>query len=155
MNSPISSPPDLRQTDAPARSYVVAGSGTPVVMLHASLASKAQWAPLIERLARRFRAIAIDLCGYGDNAPVATAPPFTLDAELADRRVRWRDAGHMGPVTDPDRVNPWIEAFVDARIAYDRLQTAVDSPRIEDAAAKATSAIPGSKERHDEHYQVL
>jgi hypothetical protein len=38
----------------------------------------------------------------------------SLSRELPHRRVRWIDSGHMGPVTDGDRVNPWIEAFVDA-----------------------------------------
>jgi len=62
--------------------YFVAGAGTPVVMLHSSLGSKSQWAALAERLARRFRVIAIDLCGYGDNAGVAPGPSFSLDDEV-------------------------------------------------------------------------
>ncbi len=62
--------------------YLIAGNGTPVVMLHSSLSSKSQWTALAERLAPRFRGIAIDLCGYGDNpAPVASAS-FTLDDEV-------------------------------------------------------------------------
>jgi pimeloyl-ACP methyl ester carboxylesterase len=62
--------------------YFVAGAGTPVVMLHSSLSSKSQWAALAERLASRFRVIALDLCGYGDNAVSATGAPFTLDDEV-------------------------------------------------------------------------
>ena len=52
-------------------------------MLHSSLGSKSQWTPLAERLARRFRVIAIDLCGYGDNPIPSAAEPFTLDDEVA------------------------------------------------------------------------
>jgi pimeloyl-ACP methyl ester carboxylesterase len=37
----------------------------------------------------------------------------SLNGELPNRRVRWIDAGHMGPVTHAHRVNPWIETFVD------------------------------------------
>jgi len=61
--------------------HFIAGAGAPVVMLHASLGSKSQWTKLAERLAPRYRVIAIDLCGYGDNEAPATAP-FTLDEEV-------------------------------------------------------------------------
>ena len=71
--------PGLR-TDRPG--YFVAGAGTPVVMLHSSLSSKSQWTALAERLASRFRVIALDLCGYGDNALAATGASFTLDEEV-------------------------------------------------------------------------
>jgi len=37
----------------------------------------------------------------------------SLSRELPNRRVRWIDAGHMGPITHAHRVNPWIETFVD------------------------------------------
>ena len=62
--------------------YFVVGAGDPVVLLHSSLSSKSQWGVLAERLARRFRVIAIDLCGYGDNAGVDAGKPFTLDDEV-------------------------------------------------------------------------
>jgi pimeloyl-ACP methyl ester carboxylesterase len=51
-------------------------------MLHSSLGSKAQWTALAERMARRYRVIALDLCGYGDNAGVDPGTPFTLDDEV-------------------------------------------------------------------------
>lgn len=60
----------------------VAGTGAPVVMLHASLSSKSQWTALAERLASRFRVIALDLWGYGDNAVPAAEASFTLDDEV-------------------------------------------------------------------------
>ncbi len=84
--------------------YFATGAGTPVVMLHSSLSSKSQWTALGERLAPRFRAIALDLCGYGDNALVTADAPFTLDQEVqlvADRlkplmkaHVRFHLVGH-------------------------------------------------------------
>jgi pimeloyl-ACP methyl ester carboxylesterase len=62
--------------------YFVAGRGTPVVMLHSSLGSKGQWSALAEQMSSRYRAIAVDLCGYGDNPPVAPSASFTLDDEV-------------------------------------------------------------------------
>jgi len=67
-------------TDRPG--YFAAGAGAPVVMLHSSLSSKSQWIALAERLASRFRVIALDLCGYGDNVMPATGTAFTLDDEV-------------------------------------------------------------------------
>src|SRR5512144_3385965 len=64
------------------RGYVVAGSGAPVALLHASLGSKSQWTALVERMAPRFRMIAIDLCGYGDNELTTTEASFTLDDDV-------------------------------------------------------------------------
>jgi pimeloyl-ACP methyl ester carboxylesterase len=63
------------------RGYFTAGSGAPVVMLHSSLASKSQWKALAERMASRFRVIALDLRGYGDNT-AATGSAFALDEEV-------------------------------------------------------------------------
>jgi len=68
------------RTDRPG--YFVAGTGTPVVMLHASLGSKSQWTALATRLASRYRVIALDLCGYGDNVVSAAGAAFTLDDEV-------------------------------------------------------------------------
>ena len=61
---------------------VVAGTGTPVVMLHSSLSSKSQWSELAAQLAPRFRVIALDLCGYGDTAMPAASRSFSLDDEV-------------------------------------------------------------------------
>jgi len=68
-----------------SQGYAMAGDGSPVVMLHSSLASKSQWTGLAERLATRYRTIAIDLCGYGDNALPDNRATFSLDDEV--RRV--------------------------------------------------------------------
>jgi pimeloyl-ACP methyl ester carboxylesterase len=43
-----------------------------------------------------------------------------LVRELPDRRVDRFDSGHMGPITDAHRVNPWIEAFVESRAEHVR-----------------------------------
>ena len=77
--------------------YFVAGAGTPVVMLHSSLGSKSQWTALADRLAPRFRVIALDLCGYGDNALPVNATSFTLDDEV--RLVSDRLDGLVEPHT--------------------------------------------------------
>lgn len=77
-------------TDGPSRARplpehpgcLVAGAGAPIVLLHSSLSSKAQWDALAARLAPRFRVIALDLCGYGDNALPSAAESFTLDDEV-------------------------------------------------------------------------
>ena len=44
------------------------GSGTSVVCLHSSASSSGQWRALMERLADRFRVIAVDLYGSGKTA---------------------------------------------------------------------------------------
>jgi pimeloyl-ACP methyl ester carboxylesterase len=70
------------------------GAGTPVVMLHSSLSSRTQWNVLAERLAGRYRAIALDLCGYGDSAMPTAGADFTLEDEI--RLV----AAQLDPVID-------------------------------------------------------
>ncbi|HVO88024.1 MAG TPA: alpha/beta fold hydrolase [Casimicrobiaceae bacterium] len=72
------------------RGYFVSGSGAPVVMLHASLSSKSQWTPLAQRLASRYRVIAVDLAGYGDQAMPSRPETFSLDTEvdLVESRLR-------------------------------------------------------------------
>jgi pimeloyl-ACP methyl ester carboxylesterase len=74
---------------------LVAGAGAPVVLLHSSLSSKSQWSALAARLAPRFRVIALDLCGYGDNAMPVAPEAFTLDDEV--RLV----AGHVDRLVPP------------------------------------------------------
>jgi pimeloyl-ACP methyl ester carboxylesterase len=106
-----SSPRVTSIVDGPARrptgdrpGYFVAGAGEPVVMLHSSLGSKSQWTALASRLATRFRVIALDLCGYGDNPAPSAATAFALDDEvrlvterldrLVASRVRVHVVGH-------------------------------------------------------------
>ncbi len=67
---------------AQATGCIVAGAGPTVLLLHSSLASKSQWTALVERLSPRYRAIALDLHGYGDNSLPSSGPSFTLDDEV-------------------------------------------------------------------------
>jgi pimeloyl-ACP methyl ester carboxylesterase len=59
------------------------GAGTAVVCLHSSASSSGQWRALMERLAPRFRVIAVDLYGSGKTAPWPGDHPLQLDDELA------------------------------------------------------------------------
>lgn len=51
--------------------YSVEGNGTPVILLHGSAATGAQWKPLVRHLAKRWKVVVPDLPGYGNSqAPV-------------------------------------------------------------------------------------
>lgn len=63
--------------------YVEQGSGEPVILLHSSGASGAQWRTLVERLGTRFRVIAPDLYGYGASSNWSGRSTFSLDDEAA------------------------------------------------------------------------
>lgn len=54
---------------------------TPVLALHCSLASSAQWRSLARAMPER-EVIAVDLLGYGDAPPPARGQDFSLDQEL-------------------------------------------------------------------------
>lgn len=56
-----------------------AGSGPPVVLLHACPKSSVEQAPLVERLSRRFTAFAFDIPGYGDSEPLPLPRPEIAD----------------------------------------------------------------------------
>ena len=60
-----------------------AGAGDPVLCIHASASSSAQWKPLMERLAGRFRVLAVDLYGAGRSPAWTGARPLTLADEVA------------------------------------------------------------------------
>ncbi len=75
--------------------YIVEGRGSPLVLLHSSMSSKAQWDALIELLGDRHRIIAIDLYGYGDVPMPAQRGPHTLMTEVA--RVRAVLSRELGP----------------------------------------------------------
>ena len=61
--------------------YLEQGSGEPVVLLHSSGSSAAQWHSLAEHLAKRYRVIAPDLYGYGGTAHWPGWKPFHLECE--------------------------------------------------------------------------
>ena len=60
-----------------------AGAGTPVVCLHASAGSSAQWRPLLDALAERYHVLALDLYGSGKSPAWAGPRPLTLADEAA------------------------------------------------------------------------
>ena len=75
----------IRQPEHPTvnrKGLVAIGRGQPVVFLHATLSSKAQWTTLAQRLARRFQAIALDLHGHGDNRALTGPRDFAIDDEI-------------------------------------------------------------------------
>lgn len=70
-----------------------AGAGPAVVCLHASASSSAQWRPLTERLAPRFRVIAVDLHGSGRTPAWPGDRRMRLDDEVALLEPVFRAAG--------------------------------------------------------------
>ncbi len=61
--------------------FVEQGSGDPVLLLHSSGSSRAQWRALIDRLSGDFRVLAPDLYGYGATGAWPERAPFTLEDE--------------------------------------------------------------------------
>ena len=59
------------------------GAGTAVVCLHASASHSGQWRGFMERMADRFRVIAVDLYGSGRTAAWPGDRPLSLDDEVA------------------------------------------------------------------------
>ena len=57
------------------------GDGEPVVLLHAGIADRRMWHAQLTALAPRFRAIAVDLRGYGDSA--LPPDPFANHDDIA------------------------------------------------------------------------
>jgi pimeloyl-ACP methyl ester carboxylesterase len=50
--------------------HVRAGSGQPLLLLHSLGGSLIQWSPVLDRLAEEREAIAVDMPGFGDSAPL-------------------------------------------------------------------------------------
>jgi pimeloyl-ACP methyl ester carboxylesterase len=69
------------------------GSGPAVVCLHASVSSSAQWRTFMERLAPRFRVIAVDLYGSGRTPAWPGDRPMRLDDEVDLLEPAFRAAG--------------------------------------------------------------
>ena len=64
-------------------SYREAGTGFPVLCLHASAGGPGQWRTLMARLAGRYRILAPTRIGYGGNAPWPDDRPARLKDEVA------------------------------------------------------------------------
>lgn len=59
------------------------GQGEPVVLLHCSSSSSAQWRQLVDRLADRFEVHAPDLIGYGETDAWPADAPLAPEDEIA------------------------------------------------------------------------
>src|SRR5262249_34717060 len=70
-----------------------AGVGPAVVCLHSSGSSSRQWRPLMDRLADRFRGIAVELYGSGRTVAWPQGEPMLLDDEIALLRSVFLAAG--------------------------------------------------------------
>jgi pimeloyl-ACP methyl ester carboxylesterase len=70
-----------------------AGAGPSVVCLHSSASSSAQWRLLMDRLAHRYRVVAVDPYGSGKTAPWPDDRPMYLDDEVALLRSVFQTAG--------------------------------------------------------------
>jgi pimeloyl-ACP methyl ester carboxylesterase len=77
----------------PAPYFREMGSGASVVCIHSSASTSGQWRPLMERLADRFRVIAVDLYGSGKTTAWPEGQPMRLDDEVALLRSVFRAAG--------------------------------------------------------------
>jgi 3-oxoadipate enol-lactonase len=69
--------------------YDEAGTGHPLLLVHAGIANRHMWDPVWEALAARFRVIRPDLRGFGES--IAATEPFTNWHDLA-RLLRALDA---------------------------------------------------------------
>lgn len=81
--------PAYAYTDRGAIHYAEAGSGAPLLLLHATPGTYRAFAPLIPLLAPHLRVIALDTPGYGNSEPVPGKP--TIEA-LAHSVVSLLDA---------------------------------------------------------------
>ena len=59
------------------------GVGTSVVCIHSSASSSGQWRALMDRLAHRFKVVAVDLYGSGKTSAWPQDQPMHLDDEIA------------------------------------------------------------------------
>jgi len=69
------------------------GAGPSVVCLHSSASSSGQWRALMERLAPRFRVLAVDLYGSGKTPAWPGDRPMQLDDQVALLDAVFRAAG--------------------------------------------------------------
>jgi pimeloyl-ACP methyl ester carboxylesterase/putative sterol carrier protein len=90
----------IRQVDTAAGglSTIEAGTGEPVLLLHGLGATKASFLPTLDALAPNYRAIGVDLPGFGDSAkPLFGAydPPFFAKAMTALLDALELDSAHV------------------------------------------------------------
>jgi pimeloyl-ACP methyl ester carboxylesterase len=76
--------PEFVEVRPPGRAFFrEAGCGAGVICIHSSASSSAQWRPLMDRLAGRFRTLAVDLYGSGKTPMWPGHRPLTLADEAA------------------------------------------------------------------------
>jgi len=76
--------------------YVDEGEGLGVVLLHGFPTSSHLWRDLVPMLAPRFRAIAVDLLGYGDSHKPADPTALTITRQAAGSPSCWRSPERLG-----------------------------------------------------------
>lgn len=76
------------------------GQGPPLLFLHGITASAYIWLPVLERLAPRYRAVAIDQRGHGRSAAAAAGSGGRLDAEVFGAQGCARDAIDVAAALD-------------------------------------------------------
>src|ERR671916_2614006 len=75
--------------------YEVRGAGDPLLLVHGTGSSLRVWNPVVDRLAARRTAIAVDLPGFGSSAPLtASGPPPTPAGFARVLSDLLRDLGH-------------------------------------------------------------
>ncbi len=98
--------------------YEVSGTGDPVLLLHGLGSSIADWSPQVPVLARRFRAVTVDVRGHGDSGK--PPGPYHIADFAADAKAALVAAG----ISRPAHV---IGISMGGMVA---LQLAVDSPEL-------------------------
>ena len=73
-----------------------AGSGAPILFVHAFPLNRRMWAPQVEALSARYRCLTVDLRGFGESD--APAGPYSLEG-MADDLAGLLDAQHLARVT--------------------------------------------------------
>lgn len=107
------------QTRAGRVAYRETGSGPTVLLLHATLHDGRDFDPVVERLARRYRTIAVDWPGHGDSDPVAPGmePGAPLFADVLEDVVDGLGVSRVVLIGNS------VGGFAAARLAINRPET--------------------------------
>jgi haloacetate dehalogenase len=86
----------VAQVDGTDISYVIAGSGPPLLLLHGFPQCKAMWARVAPQLAREYTVVCADLRGYGDSSKPRCLPDrsnYSFRSLAADQAGLMRQLG--------------------------------------------------------------